>query len=155
MNSISRRRFLKISGATVSLAAASGYALKAAEYKFGSAGAATGIQRIPTYCDVCFWKCGAIATVRDGELWKIEGNPEDPLSRGRLCPRGTGGVGAHFDKDRLTAPLLRQSVRGEERFTAVTWDEALGYVADRMLKIKAQYGPEAVALFAHGIGGTF
>jgi len=61
---------------------------------------AGGIRQVPTFCDVCFWKCGAIATVKDGRLWKIEGNPDDPLSRGRLCPRGTGGVGAHFDPDR-------------------------------------------------------
>ena len=36
----------------------------------------------------------AIATTRNGKLWKIECNPADPLSRGRLCPRGSGGVGA-------------------------------------------------------------
>ena len=113
------------------------------------------IVEIPTFCDVCFWKCNAIASVKNGKLWKIEGNPEDPLSRGRLCPRGTGGVGAHFDSDRVRSPLLRASVRGEERWTEVTWDEALGHVAEKMQKIKAEYGPEAMALFSHGIGGTF
>jgi thiosulfate reductase/polysulfide reductase chain A len=114
-----------------------------------------GIRTVLTFCDLCFWKCNAIATVRDGVLWKIEGNPEDPLSRGRLCPRGTGGTGAHFDSDRLRAPLLRASVRGEETWTEVTWDEALSHVARRMRKIEAEHGPEAVALFSHGIGGTF
>ena len=77
------------------------------------------------------------------------------MSRGRLCPRGTGGVGAHFDPDRLRTPLLRHRKRGEEAWVEVTWDEALGYVADRMQKIKGQYGPEAMALFSHGIGGNF
>jgi thiosulfate reductase/polysulfide reductase chain A len=154
MHDLSRRRFLKIAGAGASVAAAGGVLTSLPGVR-AARQVERGVRRVPTFCDICFWKCGAIATVRDGELWKIEGNPEDPLSRGRLCPRGTGGVGAHFDPDRLRAPLLRQSVRGEERFAAVTWDEALGYVADRMLKIKARYGPEAVALFAHGIGGTF
>ena len=37
----------------------------------------------------------------------------------------------------------------------MTWDEALGVVAEKMEKIKAEYGPEAMALFAHGIGGSF
>jgi len=32
---------------------------------------------------------------------EVEGNPKDPLSNGRLCPRGTGGIGAHYDKERL------------------------------------------------------
>ena len=155
MNHVSRRRFLKITGAGAGVAAAAG--------TFGSLpglGAAKspiekGIRAVPTFCDLCFWKCNAIATVKDGVLWKIEGHPDDPLSRGRLCPRGTGGVGAHFDTDRLRAPLLRASVRGEEKWTEVTWDEALGHVAEKMLKIKAEYGPEAVALFSHGLGGTF
>ena len=70
---------------------------------------------MPTYCDICFWKCGAIAYVRDGRLWKIEGNPDDPLSRGRLCPRGTGGVGAHFDPDRLSPRSIRRQKRGAGR----------------------------------------
>ncbi len=78
----------------------------------------------------------AIASVRDGRLWKIEGNPLDPLSRGRLCPRGTGGVGAHFDPDRLRTPLIRVSERGEEKWKAVTWDEALNFIAGKMQKIK-------------------
>ena len=113
------------------------------------------IRTVPTFCDICFWKCGAIAHVRDGRLWKIEGNPDDPLSRGRLCPRGTGGVGAHFDPDRLRAPLVRRQKRGQEEWAEVTWDEALNVVAEKLQKIKAEYGPEAVALFSHGIGGNF
>ena len=114
-----------------------------------------GIRQIPTFCDICFWKCGAIAYVRDGELWKIEGNPQDPLSRGRLCPRGTAGIGAHFDPDRLRAPLIRTRERGEEIWKTVTWDEALDYIAQRLQKLKAEHGPESLALFSHGIGGTF
>jgi thiosulfate reductase/polysulfide reductase chain A len=155
MHGLSRRRFLKVAGAGAGVAAAEGALGSLPGVRAAREPVEKGIRRVPTFCDICFWKCGAIATVRDGELWKIEGNPEDPLSRGRLCPRGTGGVGAHFDPDRLQAPLLRQSLRGEERWTAVTWDEALGYVAEKMQRIKAQYGPEASALFSHGIGGTF
>ncbi len=37
----------------------------------------------------------------------------------------------------------------------MTWDEALGYVADKLQRIKAEHGPEAVAFFSHGIGGSF
>jgi thiosulfate reductase / polysulfide reductase chain A len=151
---ISRRRFLKIAGfgaGAAALAGGAGSRLQAMARR-----PAVGETRvIPTSCDICFWKCNALAHVRDGRLWKITGNPEDPLSRGRLCPRGTGGIGAHYDPDRLRAPLLRHKQRGEEAWVEVTWDEALGYVANRMQKIKAQYGPEAMALFSHGIGGNF
>ncbi|MFH0990011.1 MAG: molybdopterin-dependent oxidoreductase [bacterium] len=156
MNAVSRRKFLKISAGTVAVAASGSAMMKGTEMLTGKSNTASeGIRKIPTYCDICFWKCGAIAYVRDGKLWKVEGNPEDPLSRGRLCPRGTGGVGAHYDPDRLKSPLIRKKERGEEVWVEVTWDEAFTYIAEKMQKIKGQYGPEAVALFAHGIGGNF
>ena len=152
MTSLSRRKFLKISGAAATIAAGSGLLRTTGA---GEQTAPAGIRKIPTFCDICFWKCGAIASVRDGVLWKIEGNPLDPLSRGRLCPRGTGGIGAHFDPDRLRAPLLRKQNRGAEEWVEVTWDEALQFIATKMEAIRASYGPEAVALFSHGIGGNF
>ncbi len=154
MTQFSRRRFLKLTAATALAAGAasgSGGALLGGAQK----AAQPGLRRVPTFCDICFWKCGAIASLRDGKLWKIEGNPEDPLSRGRLCPRGTGGIGAHFDPDRLRTPLIRTRERGEEQWKAVTWDEALDYIAQRLRKLKAEHGPETLALFSHGIGGTF
>jgi thiosulfate reductase/polysulfide reductase chain A len=153
MNGISRRRFLKIAGFGAGAAALA----SASSRPIGAAMAAGrgDTRTVPTYCDICFWKCNAIGHVRDGLPWKITGNPEDPLSRGRLCPRGTGGVGAYFDPDRLRAPLMRRSARGREEWVEVTWNEALGHIAERMQVIKSKYGPEAVALFSHGIGGTF
>ncbi len=155
MNSISRRKFLKISGATVVTAAALAGSAKTIINAAESYSKPKGLQIIPSYCDLCFWKCGLLAYVKDGELWKVEGNPKDPLSNGRLCPRGTGGVGAHYDKERLKSPLIRKSERGEEKWVEVTWDEAFDYIADKMNKMKADYGPEAMALFSHGIGGSF
>jgi thiosulfate reductase / polysulfide reductase chain A len=153
MNSISRRNFLKITGASVAVSAAlSSSLLKSSDRLINKE---EGIRKVPTFCDICFWKCGAIAYVKDGKLWKVEGNPEDPLSKGRLCPRGTGGVGAHYDPDRLKSPLIRKKERGGEQWVAVTWDEAFHYIAEKMKKIKTHYGPESVALFSHGIGGNF
>jgi thiosulfate reductase / polysulfide reductase chain A len=154
MPTLSRRRFLKISAGTAALTAAGctpGTGLR--DWLQPTAG--EEIRTVPTFCDVCFWKCGAIATTRGGRLWKVAGNPHDPLSRGRLCPRGTGGVGAHYDRNRLSAPLIRRRRRGEEKWAEVTWDEALDHVARKLQAIKQRYGPEAVALFSHGIGGNF
>ncbi len=155
MTTLSRRKFLKISGATVAAASAVAAAGTSISSSLRSSGAAKGDRSVATFCDICFWKCGAIAHVRDGTLWKVEGNPLDPLSQGRLCPRGTGGVGASFDTDRLRAPLIRRQDRGEDEWVEVTWDEAMTYIAGKMQKIKASYGPESIALFSHGIGGNF
>lgn len=159
MNSLSRRRFLKITGATFSTVAAasslSGVVKGANKVEEKTGKKIKGLQKIPTFCDICFWKCSAIAFVQDGKLWKIEGNPEDPLSKGRLCPRGTGGIGVHSDESRLKAPLLRKGPRGKEEFVQVTWDEALDFIAQKMKKIKTEFGPESMAVFSHGIGGNF
>jgi len=153
----SRRRFIQITAGTFG---ASGAGALTAPAWWPSAQAATeapdaGVRTVPTFCEMCFWRCGGIAYVRDGKLWKFEGNPLDPQSRGRLCPRGTGAVGAHYDPDRLRQPLVRVGDRGKEVFKPVSWDEALAYVAERMNKIKAEHGPEAVALFNHGFGQRF
>ncbi len=153
MNQLSRRRFLKIGAGTIVAGAGMRQAVHLAEP--ARAAAQSVVRRVPTFCNICFWQCGAIASVRDGKLWKIEGNPLDPLSRGRLCPRGTGGIGAQFDPDRLRSPLIRVSHRGEDKWKAVTWDEALNVVAEKMQKIKSDYGPESFALFTHSLGGRF
>lgn len=118
-------------------------------------GKSEALGTVATICDVCFWKCGAVAHLRDGKLWKVEGNELDPLSEGRLCPRGTGGVGAHYDANRLKWPLIRKGKRGQEQWVRATWEEALQTIADRMSKLKADYGPESMALFTHGLGGSF
>lgn len=158
MNSLSRRKFLKISGATVgTVAVASTLAscLKQHDESWSENPDDDKIEKIPTYCSICFWKCGVIGYVRNGKLWKLEGNPADPLSNGRLCPRGTGGVGTHYDPDRLKSPLIRVSERGEDKWKEVTWDEALNFIATKMKIIKAEHGPESLAFFSHGPGGSF
>ena len=155
MEYISRRRFLKISATTFAGVAATTQWQPLSRVANAADTPAKGVATIPTFCEMCFWRCSGIAYVRDGKLWKFEGNPKDPQSRGRLCPRGTGAIGAHYDPDRLQKPLIRRGERGREEWTAVTWDEAFVYIADRMQKIKAQHGPEAVAAITHGIGQRF
>lgn len=157
MTILSRRRFLQIGAGVAGAGAAAALSPGTpawAEF-FGAAQPGDRIETVPTFCDLCFWKCGAIATKKNGRLWKIEGNPADPLSRGRLCPRGTGGVGTYYDADRLRSPLLRRKSRGEDEWVEVTWDEALNFIAEKLQKIKLEHGPEAVAFFSHGIGGNF
>ena len=116
MDSLSRRRFLQISAATIAATSATAGVARLAGRAAGEGVAVQGVQKIPTFCDICFWKCGAIAYVEDGRLWKIEGNPDDPLCRERLCPRGTGGGGSHVYAGRLTATLVRLKRRSTATF---------------------------------------
>lgn len=146
---LSRRTFLKTSGiATAGLAA-----VTAGPEKLLLWAEENGLIKptfVPTYCEICFWKCGAIAKVLNGRVVKLDGNPAHGNSRGKLCARGNGGVGLLYDKDRLKTPLINVGKRGEGKYRKATWDEALGLVAEKMKGIKQQYGPESMALFTHG-----
>lgn len=108
----------------------------------------------PTYCEVCFWKCAAwVHKDADGKIINIRGNENDPHCNGRLCTRGTGGIGMYYDDDRLTNPLIRVEEDGEQTFRIATWDEALDVIANKMKDLKENYGPESMALFNHGSSG--
>ena len=114
-----------------------------------------GERVVPTFCEICFWKCGVLAHVKGGRVTKIEGNPDHPLSNGRLCPRGTGGTGLLYDPDRLRQPLMRRSKRGQDVFEPVSWTAALDHTAEKLDQIRRRHGPEALALFYHGCGASF
>ena len=133
-----RRDFIKISGLGLAGIAMGGAAYKALAntfYSTSQAGSTAGFNRTPTYCEVCFWKCaGWVYKNDEGNIWKITGNDEDFNSNGRLCPRGTGGVGMYYDEDRLKTPLIRTGERGKQYFREATWDEALDYIAKGMKK---------------------
>ncbi len=114
----------------------------------------THSMRFPTYCEVCFWKCaGWVYTNEKGDLWKVIGNDNDPNCNGRLCPRGTGGIGMYTDPDRLKTPLMRVGEKGKQEFKEVTWERAFEYIAEKMKDIKAKHGAESIAMFNHGSGG--
>ena len=114
-----------------------------------------GDKVVATFCELCFWKCGVLAHVKDGRVTKITGNPKHPISNGRLCPRGTGGTGLLYDPDRLKTPLIRVKKRGEDAFEPASWDKALDLVAEKLAAVKEKHGPEALALFSHGFGGSW
>jgi thiosulfate reductase / polysulfide reductase chain A len=154
-----RRQFIRISaiGAGAVAAGVSGYKLFAAG-KGGAFNAAKTVlaARTPTYCEICFWKCaGWVYTDEKGRIKKITGNSEDQHSNGRLCPRGTGGVGMYYDESRLTRPLIRVDDRGKQSFREASWSEALDYIAGRVKGISEKYGPESLALFNHGSGEKY
>ncbi len=90
-----------------------------------------------------------------GKVVRVEGNPDHPQNHGRLCARGNAGTGLLYDPDRLKTPLLRIGERGEGRFRPVGWDEALDFLAGRLVRLRDEHGPESVALFPHGNGARF
>lgn len=142
----SRRDFLKLGSATAGLLAVGSFippkAVAAAREKGLLNSAGDGV--IPTMCEMCVWRCGVLAKVKDGRVVKLEGNPEHPHSRGNLCPRGQSGLMNTYDPDRVMTPLIRVGNRGEGKFRKATWEEALDLTASKMLEIKNKYGAEAM-----------
>ena len=80
------------------------------------------------------------------KVLRIEGNPDDPISRGHICPKATALKDLYDDPDRLKQPLIRVRKRGEDLFEPASWDTALDKIAEAMLRIRGEYGPEAFAL---------
>jgi thiosulfate reductase / polysulfide reductase chain A len=156
----SRRQFLKSSvmglgGLTVGFSACKSVT-DFSSLKESAGEIKINLLRTPTYCEICFWKCaGWVYKTTEGSIWKIVGNDEDQHCNGRLCPRGTGGVGMYYDKDRLKTPLIRIGERGEHKFREATWEEALDLIAVKMKAIAEINGPETLALLNHGSGGKY
>ena len=155
----SRRKFIKISALGIGSVTATSGALNlmASNSYFNETNVpilSKKFQKIPTYCEVCFWKCAGWAFVdENNSIQKIIGNQEDSHCFGRLCPRGTGGVGMYNDEDRLKTPLIRTTINGEETFREASWDEALDLIGEKFNEVKNSYGPESIALLKHGSPG--
>ena len=100
-------------------------------------------------CEMCVWRCGLIAKVKNGRVVKLDGNPEHPHSQGHLCVRGQSGLMNTYDPDRVLTPLIRVGKRGEGRFRKASWDEALDVTASQMLDIKRHVWAGGDGLFVH------
>ncbi len=103
------------------------------------------VQRIPSMCQSCTTACGVIATVKDGRLLSITGNPEDPNSRGSVRAKGVAGPSLLYDPYRLLYPLKRVGPRGGGQWKRISWDEAYNEIAEHLRRIRASGHPEEFA----------
>ena len=136
---ISRRQFLTVAGVM------GGMSLLRPLWSLGQASVAESaslanstVTWVPSICNFCSSFCDIkVATKEiDGikRAVKIEGNPDSPLNRGRICARGQAGLRQTYDPDRLKQPLIRVegSKRGEWNFRAATWDEAYTLIVSKL-----------------------
>lgn len=104
-----------------------------------------GTTQIHGLCQLCSTICGITGHVKDGRVIKIEGNPNDPNSRGRLCARGQAGLNHLYHPERLLYPIRRVGARGEGKWKRITWDEALDELAERLGAVHDSGKPEEFA----------
>ncbi len=92
----------------------------------------------------CPDSCGWEATVADGVVVKLRGNPDHPYSRGELCPKVNRFLDRVYSPNRLLHPMIRSGPKGSGEFRQATWDEALSYVARRVTEAGAGHGGETI-----------
>ena len=89
-------------------------------------------EQVPGMCQLCSTVCGIIGHVKDGRVIKVDGNPNDPNTRGRLCARGQASLNHQYHAERLLYPIRRVGPRGEGKWRRITWDEAYDELAERL-----------------------
>src|SRR4030042_4209269 len=93
----------------------------------------------------CHNKCGLLIRVKDGRIAGIKGNPEYPSPQG-CSDRLPHLMKWQYHPEQLMHPLKRIGDRGENRWKKISWDQALNEIAEKLKKIKTEYGAESLAL---------
>ena len=105
---------------------------------------------VRTYCArMDHGGCGILAHVENGRITKIEGNPDSPLNRGTICAKGLAQIEKLNHPDRIKYPMKRKGERGKGKWERISWDEALGTIAEKISEIIKEDGPRAIS-FAQG-----
>jgi formate dehydrogenase major subunit len=138
---VSRRHFMKLTGA-----GAAGSAIAA--FGFGEAEAQLAAHVKPfklvntrearTICPYCAVSCGMLVFAKPNpansnklEVTHIEGDSDHPVNRGTLCPKGAAAIDYIHSKSRVKHPMYRRA--GSDKFEPVTWDFAMDRIA-RLMK---------------------
>lgn len=131
---VSRRNFLKLSGASLAalvtglgfepeVAQAQGYALRI-----------EGSQKLPSICHFCSGGCGMLLYVKEGKLVHLEGDPDNPTNEGTLCPKAASLRSVAYSPDRVTKP--RRRAPGSDHWEEISWEDALDRVAKKVKEVR-------------------
>ncbi len=137
-NTISRRDFLKLAGVGAAVSAVLTGCGPMARYivrrpytnmpEYNQAGLSTYYA---STCRECPAGCGIIVRTKEGRAITIEGNPQHPVNRGRLCSRGVTAQQGLYNPDRVRNPAF-QARADASRARSITWDEAVGVVQNAL-----------------------
>jgi formate dehydrogenase major subunit len=133
--SISRRQFLKVAGGGFGLGGAVALGMSLGPI---AAHARTlkiaGAKEVPSICPYCAVGCATLISVKDGAIINIEGNPDSPISRGTLCPKGAASFQLAVNPLRSTKALYRRP--GGAEWEAIELSQAMDMIAERVKKTR-------------------
>ena len=118
----------------------------------------------PSVCPACTAGCGLTVRVMDADrevvrngqagvvtihaAKKLEGSPDHPVNHGGLCARGQAAIQITYHPDRITQPLRRSGERGDGRYSALAWDDALAELVKRLDALQSAGNQKALAFLA-------
>jgi predicted molibdopterin-dependent oxidoreductase YjgC len=113
-----------------------------------AAGRGSEEKAVSTICSYCGVGCTLELHVKDNRIVRVTTPPEGTVNKGRLCVKGRFGWDYVHSPERLTTPLIRVGEKGEGKFRQASWDEALDLVAEKFAGIKAESGPDSLAVLS-------
>ena len=132
MSELDRRDFLKLVGASAGAAAAAGCSdpiENLIPYVVQPDGMTPGIATLySSTCLECSAGCGLRVKTREGRPIKLEGNPDHPINRGRLCARGQAAIARTYHPDRYEQPMKK----GSAGLEPTTWEDANSALVDKL-----------------------
>src|SRR6059036_1282244 len=96
----------------------------------------TADRVVQSICPYCAVGCGQKVYVKDEKVIQIEGDPDSPISRGRLCPKGAASEALVNSRQRETRVRYRRP--GGTEWEDLSLDEATDMIAERVIKARAE-----------------
>ena len=111
------------------------------------------VHEVRTSCRACIANCGVIATVSNGRVVRLRGDSIDPMSKGRMCPKGLSGIQALYHPNRNKYPMKRVGAKPGNQWERISWDEAAKTVAQHLIDMRDKTGKHGL-LCTTGGGGN-
>jgi anaerobic selenocysteine-containing dehydrogenase len=149
---LTRRDFIKISGAVAAVSAASIAAQKAAPPAILETPAVQSDLPetiVKTTCALCPSGCGLDLRVVDGRAVKVEGNPLHPINQGVCCLRAQASLEMLYSPERIQRPRRQLGQKGSGDWEEISWDQALDLVTEKLAGLRSTGQPHTLALI-HG-----